>query len=327
MRTWIFVFFFGLFPSIALAAPASGSFTIEKTCPAYISKNKKTNPDNVYLQPGQVYEIREINREHNPDWFRLYLPDNATPLRWVSSDCGDSSYHPGPAPRCQQSPGLADSYVLAFSWQPAFCQTYGYEAGKPECLHLPSRSYQASHLVLHGLWPNQEQCGEHYGFCGTSPRTNHCDYPPLSLKEPVSASLKYFMPSYSHGSCLERHEWYKHGSCQLLSADEYFALAIRLTEDMEETALGKFLHEHVGETVDRLQLQELVRLSFGNASTRKVYLGCKNGMLVDIFVQLPALIPEQDSLAELVERAPDAKRYEGCPAKVGISDFNSESWY
>ncbi|KTC70241.1 ribonuclease, T2 family [Legionella birminghamensis] len=327
MPKWISCFFLCFYSSITMAAAASGSFTLEKTCPAYVSKNKKTNPDNVYLQPGQVYEIREINRESNPDWFRVYVSDSSAPLRWISMDCGEASYHTTPSPRCDQSPGLADSFVLAFSWQPAFCQTYGYEAGKPECLHLPARSYQASHLVLHGLWPNQVQCGEHYGFCGTTPRSSHCDYPPLNLNATVSASLKYFMPSYSHGSCLERHEWNKHGSCQLLSADEYFALAIRLTEDMDETALGKFLHDHVGESVNRVDLQEMVRSSFGKDSTRKVYLGCKNGMLVDIFVQLPALITAQESLAELVERAPEASRYEGCPAKVGISDFNSEAWY
>ncbi|ASQ44748.1 ribonuclease T2 family protein [Legionella clemsonensis] len=312
-----------IFPLIAFSSVSvNGNFAATKYCPAYLSKNKKNNPDNLMVIPSQNYPIREINRPVNPDWLRIELSNAAHSLRWVSTECGTYYVDANGKTSCEQSPGLADSYVLALSWQPGFCQTYGYEAGKPECFKLPADSYQATHLVLHGLWPNQQICGESYGFCGVEAKKHHCDYPAISLSKEVSQDLQQFMPSYAAGSCLERHEWNKHGSCQVLSSDAYFALAIRLNREANQTSLGQFLHEHVGETVKREQLRTMVRESFGENAAYKIFLGCKNGILVDIFIQLPALIPQTDSLQTLVNKAPDFERAEGCPGNLMISDFN-----
>lgn len=305
--------------------PVQGQFEATKSCPAYISKNKKSNPDNLESTPQQSYQLIEVNRNKNPDWLRIVFPDNANPLRWINASCGTALYEIHDTSSCNQNAGHADSYVLALSWQPAFCQTYGYEAGKPECLKLKPGSYQASHLVLHGLWPNQDNCGQNYGFCEAEPQKSHCDYPALNLDTDTAKKLQVVMPSYAYGSCLERHEWYKHGTCQILSQSAYFDLASRLTKEADQMPLGIYLHEHLGERVARKQLEDQVRASFGKDATRKVYLGCKNGLLVDIFVQLPPLIPATESLESLVKKAPDLKRYEGCPTTVGISDFNSES--
>lgn len=308
----------------------NGSFTATKACPAYLSKNKKTNPDNLNTEPGQLYSLREINQPFKPKWLRISIPGaQSSKLRWVAADCGEYgfSYQPNFKGVCEQNPGLADSHVLALSWQPAFCQSYGYEAGKPECLHLPAKSYQATHLVLHGLWPNQHSCGQRYGFCGVNPQVSHCAYPPIILSEPVANNLRQLMPSFAYGSCLERHEWNKHGSCQLLSEDEYFSLAMRLNREANQTALALFLAENLGETVERAELRKLIRQSFGKDTSSKVYLGCKNGFLVDIYIQLPALIPQNESLASLINKAPDFQRPDACPAKIVISDFNSESWF
>lgn len=216
--------------------------------------------------------------------------------------------------------GMADSYVLALSSQPGFCETYGLEAGKPECLKLSRDSYAAKHLVLHGLWPNQNLCGQNYGFCGIRPKSNHCDYSPLNLSTSVSDALKKIMPSYQYGSCLERHEWNKHGSCQILSEDDYFALASRLAFEADESAFVQYIHAHQGEKVKLSKLQDLVEKDFGNKG--KVYFGCKNGILVDIFFYLPALIPYDEPLNTLVSTAKSNYTREGCPAQLFISNFN-----
>ncbi|MFC3909793.1 ribonuclease T [Legionella dresdenensis] len=316
---------FAFFCTLPLhAANVSGTFDAKQVCPAYLSKNQKTNPDNLTILPQTSYQLKEINRTRDPDWFRIVIGDGQYPLRWVSAECGEAIYDSSQGGGCQQSAGLADSYVLALSLQPAFCETYGYEAGKAECRDLPVESYQASHLVLHGLWPNQNACGQHYGFCGVSSQAHHCDYPPLPLSDQVGAKLKVLMPSYAHGSCLERHEWNKHGSCQILSADDYFTLAMRLTSEADSTPFGVYLHQHVGERIPRAQLQEKINESFGAQNARKIYLGCKNGMLVEVYIQLPPLIPAAESLTALVDKAPEANRYQGCPAMVGISDFTSK---
>ncbi|WP_392538314.1 ribonuclease T [Legionella sp. 227] len=228
---------------------------------------------------------------------------------------------------CDTHAGMSDSYVLALSSQPGFCQTYGYEAGKPECMHLSKNSYQAKHLTLHGLWPNQNACGQSYGFCGVEQKSRHCAYPPLSLSPQVSENLKKLMPSYNYGSCLERHEWNKHGSCQILSADEYFSLAMRLTEAVDNSVLGQYLTQHQGQKVPLTVLRERVAQAFGKKNSGKVYLGCRNGILVDIYIQLPALIPFNESLESLIDDAPNAPVNDTCPAHVMLSDFNKGSWF
>jgi len=322
---WVLFTLLVALPSFA-STPVTGHILMTKSCPAYLSQSKKTNPEHLKTQVEKIYTIREVNDLNNPTWLRLWMPNSPKhPQRWVSADCGVSDYEASGAQSCQLSPGMADSYVLALSWQPGFCQTYGYDAGKPECLHLSSQSYQASHLVLHGLWPNQDRCGDHYGFCGVQAAANHCDYSPVTMSENVSGQLRVLMPSYSFGSCLERHEWNKHGSCQVLSSDAYFNLAARLTREADQTDFAIFLRDHLGHHVTREILHDKIRQSFGVEASRKVYLGCKNGMLVDIYIQLPALIPSDTTLTELVKKAPESNRYEGCPESIAISNFNSGS--
>ncbi|ARG96333.1 ribonuclease T2 family protein [Legionella micdadei] len=302
----------------------TGHFKVNKVCPAYVSKNKKSNPDNLFIQPGQQYPIEEINRYPNPEWIRIEWSNTITknPLRWVEINCGVFDYQAMAKKSCQTNPGFADSYVLALSWLPAFCQTRGYRESKPECLHSLPNSFQASHLVLHGLWPNQQTCGQEYGFCNERIHTHYCDYPPVRLSTIVASNLRQMMPSYAYGGCLERYEWSKHGSCQTLSPDDYFSLAIRLSREANSTPLGKFLHEHVGATVLRVQLREAIRQSFGQNTVSKVYLRCKKDLLVDLYIQLPALIPANESLQNLVQQAPEFVRYDACPASIKISDFN-----
>lgn len=223
---------------------------------------------------------------------------------------------------CDLSAGRADSYVLAMSSQPGFCQTYGYEAGKPECLKLSKNAYEAKHLVLHGLWPNQDNCGQSYGFCGVKPKPNHCDYASVPLSETVGTALQQFMPSFRYGSCLERHEWFKHGSCQVLSADDYFTLAMRLTAEMDQSLLGHYLTDHNGQRVMLASIREVIVQSFGKTNRGKIFLGCKNGVLVDVFVALPVLLAANEPLQVLIEQAPDYRYRDACPKKVFISNFN-----
>lgn len=225
---------------------------------------------------------------------------------------------------CDVHAGMSDSNVLALSSQPGFCQTYGYEAGKPECLHLAKNSYQANHLTLHGLWPNQNACGQSYGFCDVQPRNHHCDYAPLDLAGDVAEKLKKIMPAYQYGSCLERHEWNKHGSCQALSANDYFSLAMRLATEADQSVFGQFLTENQGKTVRMSILREKIAQAFSKKNSGKIYLGCKNGILVDIYIQLPALIPFDESLEFLIDKAPNYQYRDSCPRNVKISAFSQD---
>lgn len=298
-------------------------FQATKTCPAYLSKNQRTNPNNLMIKPNVIYPVREINKP-SPDWLRIEMAQHT--LRWVRAECGVTQQN-GQANNTCDNVGMADSYVLALSSQPGFCETYGYEAGKPECRKLSKDSYQANHLTLHGLWPNMDVCGQHYGFCGVRARANHCDYEPIALSPEVSNELKNLMPSFNYGSCLERHEWNKHGSCQILSADGYFSLAMRLSKEADQSTFGHYLTQHRGQTVTLSALHEVIKQTFGSLNGGKIYLGCKHNVLVDIFIQLPALLPATESLVSLVNQAPNNHLRDLCGQNVKISHFNKDIWF
>jgi ribonuclease T2 len=311
--------------SLNALTAVTGTFEATQTCPAYASKKYKTNPGGLTVHPTHRYKIKEINKIP-PDWLRIDLGNGQKPLRWVSASCGVAEYTERNSTQCDSRAGMADSHVLALSSQPGFCETYGYNAGKPECKKLSKNSYQANHLTLHGLWPNQDSCGKRYGFCNNPPQANHCDYSPLTLSNDVADSLKKLMPSFNYGSCLERHEWNKHGSCSILTIDDYFSLAMRLAREVDKTEFGQYLTTHRGDTVKLTELRELIDKSFGASNAGKIYLGCRDKRLVDIFIVLPALIPSDEPLKSLVNKAPDYNYYDSCSNSVIISDFNKETW-
>ncbi|CAM2748546.1 ribonuclease T2 family protein [Legionella worsleiensis] len=326
MIPFITLLFLALSVNVNALGAVNGTFEATKVCPAYVSKNNKTNPDNLMVRIHQQYVIKEINK-NPPDWLRIVIPEQRNSLRWVSADCGLAEYAERNTERCDLRPGMADSHVLALSSQAGFCETYGYEAGKPECRKLTQNSFQANHLTLHGLWPNQDNCGLRYGFCTVKPRANHCDYEPLNLSSAVGEHLKTLMPSYRYGSCLERHEWNKHGSCQALNPDDYFSLAMKLAREVNESDFGLFLTEHKGRTVKKSVLRAIIDQSFGANNAGKIYLGCKDGYLVDVFIQLPALISFNESLVSLINKAPDNQYHDSCSVDVTVSDFNKDSWF
>lgn len=224
---------------------------------------------------------------------------------------------------CDKTPGLADANVLALSWQPGFCQSYGASAKKPECLKLSSRAYAYNHLVLHGLWPNQDSCGHNYGFCTTSAKKHHCDYAPVPLTATVSEHLKQLMPSYAYGSCLERHEWNKHGTCQLLDSSDYFDQAMTLVDQVNQLKIIDFLQQYQGQTIALTQLKSELETSLGQNAKQKIYIGCSKGLLVDIYLSLPATFDATTPLNQLLTSAPNMTSTSNCPAQVKISDFTA----
>lgn len=313
----LFLSFFG-----HASVPLQGTFQAQASCPAYLSKNHKTNPDDTHLTPNQVYDLVEANKPNQADWYRININHKSNPLRWVSANCGFVNIENDvPSGGCNRQPGHADSYVLALSWQPAFCETYGYEKGKAECYTLSRKSYTATHLALHGFWPNQKACGIDYGYCQTHKRTRHCDYPALHFTEFVATELAKVMPSFSEGSCLERHEWNRHGTCQLLSQNDYFDTASQLTQQFDETSIGNLIRQFNGGYVTLKALKQAFTKDFGKKAIDKLYLGCQQGMLVDVWVSLPAQASLSSSIKDMIQQAPNIGRKNNCPNNIYVSDF------
>jgi ribonuclease T2 len=308
--------------SASWADKAKGVFSAQQSCPAYVSKNKLTNPDHIQLQVGVNYETLEVNRSDRPSWYRIVMPGANPKERWVSADCGQFKSKGGNggngvgSSACKTA-GQADSYVLALSWQPAFCET---KPQKPECQIADADSYQARHFTLHGLWPNKRQCGIRYEFCGevSAQKDNFCDYPEVSLDPDSHASLAEVMPSVKAGSCLERHEWHKHGTCQTTrSMEEYFDLSVDLARQFNESGMAYFMNRRIGQQVRTKDFLNRLAAVLGAAAPERVKLRCEQGMLVEVQMNLIAELMLGEDLEKLMANAP-AQSGSNCGATFQI---------
>jgi len=282
--------------SAIASTPVKGTLTATQTCDAYVSKNKRSNPDHTTLVVNKKYSIFESNKANNPDWFRIRIDNANPPERWVGKFCGDvkvqkdgtdnDNDHNGSC----HTPGLQDSYVLALSWQPAFCETH---RSKPECKIDDKKSYQARNFTLHGLWPNKSSCGTNYGFCGEvkDKPSDFCEYPALSLFTDTRRDLEAVMPSAAAGSCLQRHEWYKHGTCQSeRSIDEYYEEAIDLLKQFNESGVAYYMAHNIGKTVTESAFINKVDCALGANAHKRIQIKCQAGKLVDVYINLPKTI-------------------------------------
>lgn len=302
------------FNALALASvSATGEFTSTKACQAYQSIRRKTNPGGIRIEAGRSYPIMELNVSSGTTWYRLRIRNANPKERWVYFECGNATVagqgggisgeaEDDSADQCQTA-GLANSYVFALSWQPAYCERH---KNKPECSVTDPRSYQANNFTLHGLWPNKDSCGTKYGFCGKykSGQRSFCRYDPVPMNNATLEALAKVMPSASHGTCLQRHEWYKHGTCQQeWDADAYYETAIRLLKEFNETGISAFMANNIGKTVTTRSFFEAVDAAFGEGSHQRMQISCRDGKLVDVLIHLPSDLPKCISLGTLIQRA------------------------
>jgi ribonuclease T2 len=215
--------------------------------------------------------------------------------------------------------GKFDSHVLALTWQPAFCETNKRRA--KECTTLKRSHYTARHFALHGLWPNQRGCGKNYGYCAkVRSKRPFCRYPRLPLRNDVRAAVERVMPNarFADG-CLQRHEYWKHGSCRNRDPNDYFELAVGLTEQINRSAFVRdFLQQQVGKVVSRNRLLRAFDRSFGPGSAKRLQLVCRRGLLVEIRINLPRRLHLEADVAKLLPKARALKTKGRCPKRVTI---------
>ena len=287
--------------SASASEPASGTFTASRSCEAFQSFRKGTNPGDVRTAAGTAYPVREVN---GPDrrWLRI---DVAGGPRWVSADCGTASVEAAAAaPRsgggqCNIA-GEFDSYVLAVSWQPGFCEHVKYQGTKPECDRLADRRLVVTHLTLHGLWPNRQSCGTRYGACPG---------PALDLRPDTLAVVRPWMPNFQYEQAFGRHEWNKHGTCTPMDDDTYFRRAVAAVKTLDASAPGRYIATHAGGSISRKAFYERVVVDTGRAeAVNAITLLCTNKQLFEVRVKLPVDFQEGGSLGQLLGPALPAAR-------------------
>ena len=294
MRTFIFTLILSIsFLSHSDSLKASGTFIAKKDCALYQSKAKQINPDNLISKIGDEYRIKQVIRNNDQvEWVRVRTNNSDIPLRWIDASCGSLENFKISNKSKQNNANCnvakqEDAYVLSISWSPGFCQTHH---SKTECQNL-SNTYASSHFTLHGLWPNKSICGTKYGFCGdvkNKPR-DFCDYPPVpNLSETMRNKLEQYIPSVKHGTCLERHEWWKHGTCSGYDVDDYYNTATSMLEKVNQSDFVlNYIRTNIGKSLSTEELYKEFDNSFGDNARNHISLMCKNGALEEIQIQLP----------------------------------------
>jgi ribonuclease T2 len=302
-----------------------GYFIARDQCPAFQSFRQQTNPGNVVTEKDRAYTL--LGKNNHVASHYLIAMDVEPSRRWVAVSCGEHVVpvdeivtpipNPGTGGTGGPSPGHpAQRYVLAVSWQPAFCET---RPTKPECVSQTAEGFDASHFTLHGLWP-QPQTNI---YCHVAPeqvaadKNNRWeDLPPLALETPTRAVLNRLMPGTQ--SFLERHEWIKHGTCYNGEpAEKYYADSILLMEQLNGTAVRTLFADNIGREITAASIREAFDDAFGAGAGTRVQVSCKQDnnrrLIVELTIGLAGNLDER-SMAEAIFAAPPTSA--GCPSGI-----------
>jgi len=246
--------------TLATVALFSKSAVATKSCEAFNNLKHTKNYGNVVIKPDGKYQIL---RQQKGSYF-IKIPEAKPMMRWVSVDCFNDKTEPKVekksgilsrlfgnksesknevAKSSQKTNGNIDA-LLVLSWHNTFCETH---SNKKECKRNGGDA--KNHLVLHGLWPqprNRE-------YCELSGKIKQLDkykrwnaLPKLNLNSNVLNLMQTYMPGYQ--SNLQRHEYYKHGSCYSKDTNNYFKNALTLTKELDST-IGNYLRDNIGKKV------------------------------------------------------------------------------
>lgn len=313
-----------VFGILALASGAfaqvklTGSFVASKSCPAVQSIKKGTNPGDVSIEIGKSYVLLGKNKDAASHYW-IEVPGAAPVQRWVGVACGAANGAVVSAPS-QASIAVAGGkpfYVLALSWEPAFCEGM---TDKAECKSETAASFEASHLVLHGLWPQPRRkvfCNVDKALAAADDAHQWEALPEPQLSGHMKAALGQVMPGTQ--SMLERHEWVKHGSCYPGGvAETYFGDAIRLMSTINASPVQGFVAANVGQTIQTADLRGKFDEAFGRGAGERVRVACKpdgnRQLITEITIGLKGDITAGTSLADLIAAASPTDA--GCPSGV-----------
>ncbi len=311
MLRFFFALLILLVPTLAAAqVKMDGTFVAARECPALISIKKNKNPGNVRVTAGQSYEVIGKNKTTATHY---YLKTEQGP-RWVAIDCGSIGGAPKQAEAASKK---APFFVLAISWQPAFCES---KPDKTECRAQTQTSYEASNFTLHGLWPQPRSnvfCNVPKAQVAADDARQWDDLPAVQLKPETRRALDEVMPGTQ--SNLDRHEWIKHGTCFPGSDMEaYYSQSVKLMRAINSSAMRDVVAANVGKTVQARDLRAAFDKTFGAGAADRIRISCsKDGnrsLISELTIGLKGDIRDDVTLKDLIMAS--APTDPGCPEGI-----------
>jgi len=210
----------------------------------------------------------------------------------------------------------SDSYVLALSWQPAFCET---AERRPECREQSASRMDARQFSLHGLWP-QPSSRSHCGVPATTVSDDKAgrwhSLPIDRLPQELWDRLRIAMPGTRSG--LHRHEWIKHGTCMGVNARTYYARSLALVDAVNRSEVARLFADNIGSALTADAIRASFDNAFGPGAGRRVKISCvEDGdrrLIVEITVGLGGELSETPDIAALIAAAPPTEP--GCPGGI-----------
>lgn len=193
-------------------------------------------------------------------------------------------------------------FILAVSWQPAFCET---ASDKPECRSQSRDRFDATRFTLHGLWPRDE-------YCGVSDRDEATDrdgrwsaLPALDLSPALRRDLDTRMPGAL--SQLDRHEWTRHGTCFPGDAEAYFTGALALLDQLNASTVRDLFAGNIGKRLTQRQIRAAFDAGFGRGTGDRVRIACDDDgdrtLVTELTLGLWGTIDATPDLAALLAAA------------------------
>ncbi|MEM9331864.1 MAG: ribonuclease [Pseudomonadota bacterium] len=210
-------------------------------------------------------------------------------------------------------------YVLAVSWQPAFCEKL---PNRPECRSQRAGRFDASAFSLHGLWPQPSgntYCNVPSDLVQKDKSRRWSELPKLDLSASLRKELAKKMPGYR--SFLHRHEWYKHGVCMPdLTAEEYFRISLNLLDGLNASEVRTLMIQNIGLQLESRQLKAAFVRAFGKEADQRVTVDCYRDDGRRLIQELKIhLAGNMDTIRELKQAILEGEKVgRSCP--VGIVD-------
>ena len=302
-----------------------------QSCEAFNNMKHTNNTNGIKLEVGKEYRILQENKGQN----LIIVEGERVAQRWVDEVCfSDKKENQKPVEEKRRatlssilvsldkkskikplSKSSSKQNLLAISWQNAFCQTHQY---KKECKKMSAKDFGAFNFVLHGLWPqprNNQYCNVDKRQVGMDKNKQWHRLDNLKLSSDVRSKLAKLMPGY--GSNLHKHEWVKHGTCYGTDANDYYADAMTLLMQVNDSKVQQFFKQNIGKMIRLEDVRKLFDKEFGNGAGKHVTMNCRRGLVTELWLHLGN---EGKNLAELFRQGETPRKscYKGRIDAVGF---------